>query len=161
MNRRHSKVSHLLSIFAAAVMLIACNQSAHHQEVDDRALRARLPVPNASLLAKLHQQEASPRPAPSWFTPKPGGSGIRLTYAVLDYGKLGQPRLTAREVAQMRGDLHEVRGCQRRLLRYAVVDDGTMVMFLKCERLQAHTSFHTYSAAIMRSTSPTARHMLL
>jgi hypothetical protein len=58
-------------------------------------------------------------PGEARVTPLPPSPNPYLTYLALDYGKPGQPALTAQEIAQIREALALVKPCQLTLVRYA------------------------------------------
>ena len=55
----------------------------------------------------------------------------RPEYLALDYGKPGQPTLTAKEIARIREVLALVKPCQRAMVRYAFPENAPFVLFFQ------------------------------
>jgi hypothetical protein len=74
-------------------------------------------------------------PSPLLTTP---GVTPWSTYAAVDYGKRGQPKLTSGETAQLATYLREVKPCQRQGVRYGFPNNGQpndrMVVFFSVQR---------------------------
>ncbi len=55
----------------------------------------------------------------------------RPQYLALDYGKPGQPTLTAKEVARIRKVLALVKPCQRAMVEYAFPENEDFILFFQ------------------------------
>ena len=108
------KVRYALALIVAVASLAACHKGSPYDAAEVRRLTM---------------------PSPLLTTP---GVTPWSTYAAMDYGKRGQPRLTSNEAAQVRTYLGEVKPCQRRGLRYGFPNNGQpddrMVVFFATQR---------------------------
>lgn len=84
---------------------------------------------------------SKPTPAPE--------TTLANTYAAIDAGKPGQPKLTVEEIDRVQEVLYEVKPCQRMLLRYASPDgdrkNGAIAMFFPIvEEGQGYSGSHVF-----------------
>jgi hypothetical protein len=79
------------------------------------------------LVADLAELDA---PRDPWMTAYASPGHYRPKYLALDYGKPGQPILTAKEIARIRKVLALVKPCQRALIEYAFPENSDWLPFI-------------------------------
>ncbi|MGB6741626.1 MAG: hypothetical protein WA668_17055 [Candidatus Cybelea sp.] len=81
----------------------------------------------ASSCHSASRSAATQTPVPPMRAPDP--TPTPPVYVALDYGKPGQHVLRAVDIAQIRKVLHELKPCQRELLRYIASEQPIAVFF--------------------------------